>query len=305
MRFPAAVTAALVLAALPAPAQAAGCVWTASGLPTHPGVRDERVTGMSPDGSITIGDAFNVDFDVLNGILWFGTTPSLMAEVLAGPGVENSPSDVNNAGIVAGYTYDENTGLTASYRYNAHDGTYEWLQAPNNNGAATDINERGDVVGWINEGVVVKTVLWPAGSTQYQVIGNGTPAGLDEEGHVVTSKGEIWSPDGTVVKITDTQGAYPRAYAGGHAVGVGTGGNIVEWDLSGTVTRTIPGAVTVEAVNASGVIAGLHELGDTRRWAIWSDGGVQDLEDSYVEGITDAGVAYGRQGWDAAIFRCS
>ncbi len=304
MRFPAAVAAALVLAALPAPAQAAGCHWTFSGLPTHPNVQHERVTGMSPDGSITIGDATNVNYNVLNGILWFGTTPAFMAEVLAGPGVENSPSDVNNAGVVAGYTYDGKTGFTASYRYHVQDGTYEWLQAPANNGAATYINERGDVAGWLYDGGDGVAVVWPAGSVQPLVIGPGQPVGLDEAGHVVTNKGQIWSPDGKSVRIKDTRGARPRAFADGRVAGAAYG-DIIEWNLDGKVTRVIEGgAQLVESVNATGLVAGRHDSGDHRSWAIWNEDGPQDLDNGYVAGFTASGVAYGSRGWDAAIYRC-
>lgn len=302
MRFPAVVAAAFLMAALPAPAHAAGCVWTPSGLPTHSNLKHERATGMSPDGSITIGDATNVDYDVLNGVLWYGTTPAVMAEVLSGPGVDNAPSDVNNAGIVAGYTYDNNTGLTQSYRYNTHNGTYEWLQAPDNNGATSYINGRGDVAGWLYDGGDGIAVVWPAGSVQPRVIGHGWPAGLDETGRVVTSKGEIWSPDGTITRIKDLRGAHPSYFAGDHVVGT-VGGSIIEWNLAGKVTRVIPNGSSVEAVNASGVIAGLHDLGTRRSWALWTDGVPQDI-DGFVVGITDSGVAYGSRGWDAAIYRC-
>ncbi|MDT7782880.1 MAG: hypothetical protein QOF58_1299 [Pseudonocardiales bacterium] len=306
MRFPAAVAAALVLAALPVPAaQAAGCVWTFSGLPTHPNVRHERVTGMSPDGSITIGDATNINYDMLNGLLWLGTTPSFMAEVLSGPGVDNSPSDVNNSGVVAGYTYDNNNGMSASYRYHVQDGTYEWLQAPDHNGVANYINERGDVAGWLYDGRDGVAVVWPAGSTQPLVIGPGQPVGLDEAGRVVTNKGQIWSPDGTTVRIKDIRGAHPRAFAGSHVVGAARGGDIIEWNLDGKVTRVIHGnAQSVYAVSATGLVAGLHEGPQRPSWAIWNEDGPQDLEDGFVEGFTDSGVAYGHRGWDAAIYRC-
>ncbi|WP_156213418.1 hypothetical protein [Lentzea aerocolonigenes] len=29
----------------------------------------------------------------------------------------------------------------------------------------------------------------------------------------------------------------------------------------------------------------------------------QDLEDGFVEGFSDSGVAFGRRGWDAAVHR--
>jgi hypothetical protein len=304
MRFPAAVAAAFVLAALPAPAQAAGCVWTAAGLPSHPNVEHERVTGMSPDGTITVGDATNIDYGVLNGVLWFGTTPVGMADPNRGPGVDNSPWGVNNAGVVVGYTYDNNTGVTSSYRYHSQDGTYEWLQVPSGNGAAGFVNERGDVAGWIDDGGESRTVVWRAGSVQPVVIGRGRPAGLDEEGRVVTTEGEIWSPDAKTVRIRDRRGAHPQHYAHGHAVGVNSNGEIVEWGLRGNITRVIPGAAAVEAVNARGVIAGLHVDGARRSWAIWTGGEPQDV-DGYVVGITDSGVAYGQRGWDAVVYRCS
>ncbi|MET9632598.1 hypothetical protein ABZX92_34605 [Lentzea sp. NPDC006480] len=306
MRFPAAVAAALVLAALPLPAaQAAGCVWTASGMPTHPHVRNERVTGISPDGSISVGHAINVDFNVLNGILWFGTTPSAMAEVLSGPGVDNVPFDVTDSGVVAGYAYDNNTDTSAAYRYHVQDGTYEWLQAPHHNGAASYINERGDVAGWLHEGNDGVTVVWPAGSTQPVVIGPGTPVGLDEAGRVVTTKGQIWSPDGKSVRIKDTRGARPWAFAGDHVVG-SVGGDLIEWNLQGKVTRVIDGgAGSIEAVNATGLIVASHEIGDGHpNWAIWDENGPQDLRGAYIAGITDSGVAYGENGSGGATFRC-
>ena len=85
--------------------------------------------------------------------------------------------------------------------------------------------------------------------------------------------------------------------------GVNNNGEIVGWGLHGNVTRVIPGAETVEAVNARGVIAGLHADGARRSWAIWTGGRPQDV-DGYVAGITDSGVAYGQRGWGAVVYRC-
>lgn len=307
MRFPAVVAAAFVLAALPAPAQAAGCAWTASGLPGHPNLHHERVNAISPDGTVILGDGTTLETSwTVKGVLWFGTTPAGMGDQNWGPSVDNAAYDVNNSGVVAGYTYDNNTGRTRSYRF--HEGVYEWLDAPDGrNGVANFIDERGDVVGWAQDvdGGNEQTLLWRAGSVRPEVIGAGIPAGLDETGHFATSEGRIWSLDGTSVRIRDLRGAHPTHYANGHVVGMNQAKHeIVEWNLNGEVTRVIPHAGTVEAVNAHGLVAGLHESGDRRSWAIWTDGAPQDI-DGYVVGITDSGVAFGQRGWDAAIYTCS
>ncbi|MEU0880572.1 hypothetical protein ABZ345_18365 [Lentzea sp. NPDC005914] len=298
MRFPAAVVAALVLAALPAPAQAAGCVWTASGLPTHRNLENDRVDAMSPDGTITVGDAVYPVTRDLKGILWLGSTPVDMADPNFGPGVHNWPWDVNNAGVVVGYTYDESTAMTRPYRYHVQDGSYEWLQPSVGFAAANYVNERGDVAGWISDNGGDHVVLWPAGSVQPQVIGTGQPAGLDEAGRVVTTNGEIWSPDGTTVRIKDRR-AHPERYAEGHVIGAASDGKTVEWNLAGKVTRTFPGAGSATAVNSSGVFATKHGL----HWAIWTDGAPQDV-DGYIAGITDSGVAYGNNDQGAVVYRC-
>jgi hypothetical protein len=299
------VAAAFVLAALPAPAQAAGCAWTFSGLPDHQNLRHERVNAISPDGAVIIGDATTPDANAtLKGVLWFGATAADMGDQNWGPSVDNATYDVNNAGVVAGYTYDNDTGRTRSYRF--HEGVYEWLRAPGGvNGVANFINERGDVVGWLQDvdGGNEKTVLWRAGTVRPEVIGKGIPAGFDEAGHVVTSEGRIWSLDGTSVRIRDLRGAHPTHYADGHAVGVNGAHQIIEWNLDGAVTRVIENATTVEAVNSNGVVAGLHAVGEKRSWAIWTDGEPQDV-DGYVAGITDSGTAYGQRGWDAVIYTC-
>lgn len=302
MRFPAAVAVALLFAALPAPAEAAGCVWTPAGLPDHPSVERESVTGMSPDGTIAVGDG-TVASGAARGIVWRGSTAADLPDEGWGPSVDVVVYDVNNAGVVVGYLYDNDNGATKAFRF--HDGTYEWLQVPaGRNGMANFVNERGDIAGWTQEpSGASQAVIWPAGTAQPLVIGSGQPAGLDEEGRVVTTGSRIWFPDGTIRAITDLRGAYPRQYANGHAVGTNHAHQIIEWNLDGAVTRVLPGAVTVEAVNAHGLIAGLHVAGGKASWAIWTDGVPQDI-DGYVVGITDSGIAYGQRGPAAVTYTC-
>ncbi|TWP48014.1 hypothetical protein FKR81_30590 [Lentzea tibetensis] len=299
MRFPVATAAvALVLATLPVTAQAApsGCVWTPTALPMHDGIKRERVVGMSPDGSVAVGDGTE-DGTLetrLRGLLWFGSTLVEMPNGGWGDTVDNGPNDVNNSGVVAGYTYDNDNGLSRPYRY--RDGHYEWLPVPAGlDGIATDINEAGDIAGWLLDSRgVTSTILWRAGQPSV-IIGAGQPIGLDDAGRVVTDQGLIWSPDGSTRTIKQRRDAKPRKYANGRVIGQTRAGReeLVEWNLDGVVTRVLPGGRLAEGINGSGVVAGSYqEPGGKSGWAIWSGGSVQFI-DGYAGGITENGIAFG------------
>jgi hypothetical protein len=248
---------------------------------------------------------FNTRF---RGILWFGSTPVDMPNGGWGDTVDNGPNDVNSSGVVAGYTYDIATDVSRPYRYRG--GRYEWLPLPAGfGGVATDVNEAGDVAGWlIDSSGATSTVLWRPGQP-HVIIGSGQPIGLDDAGRVVTNQGLIWSPDGSTRTIKQRRDAKPEKYADGRIVGSARHHNeIVEWNLDGVVTRVLPNGGIVRAVNASGVIAGSYRApGGKSGWAIWSGGSVQHV-DGYVAGITETGIAFGESGLagavQATIFTC-
>jgi hypothetical protein len=308
----AATTAALVLATQPAPAQAApdNCVWTPTTLADHPSVGRETAGGISPDGKVLIGDGtpdgtLNTP---LRGILWLDGVPVDMASV---GDVDNSPMDVTNSAVVAGYTYDANTDQARPYRY--HDGSYEWLAIPADGSVvATAINEAGDIAGWsVNSDGTTSAVLWPATAPgAYVTIGAGYPIGLDEAGVVVTDNRLIRFPDGSTSTFKQRRDAKPLRYAEGRIVGSAGSDDTseaVEWNLDGKVTRVVPGAGYLKGVNSRGTIVGMHEGVGQRHWAIWSSDTAQDIQ-GYAEGVGESDTAYGvatvNGRNEAAIFTC-
>jgi hypothetical protein len=307
----AATAAALALATVSTTAQAtpAGCTWTPTVLSGHAGLHWERVTGMSPDGTVSVGDGLSAG--PLVGVLWFGTTPADLPPV--GDQVDNAPNDVNNSGVVAGYTWQDATEEARPYRY--HDGAYEWLPAPVASGAvATDINEAGDVAGWyLDTTGRTNTVVWPAAAPgTFVPVGAGEPAGIDDAGRVVTSAGLIWSPGGATRTITEHRGAKPAKFADGRIVGTeyGITDEIIEWNLDGRTTRVLPNASGAAGVNALGTVVGIgREPDKSGNWTIWSGGAANPVEHAAFGGVNAKNTAFGQfaapEGNSAAIFTCS
>jgi hypothetical protein len=275
-------------------------------LPGHAGSRPGGVTGVSPDGTVAVGEG-RTDGPIV-GVEWFGTTPVKMNDVA--PGVDNAPADVNNSRYVAGYTWNDATGESQPYKYRGLN--YQILPVPAGlHGVATDINEAGDVAGWAVDYATGATtaLFWPAAAPRtFVVVGPGQPVGLDDAGRIVTNRGLIWSPDGTTRTIKQHRGgARPQQYADGRISGGGsTAGQseAVEWNLDGNITRVVPGVQTVEGINSRGTIVGFRNTG----WAIWSDTTPQPVSGS-LNGVNAANTAFGTFEIDgetaSAIYTCA
>ncbi|NUR74454.1 MAG: hypothetical protein HOU81_26890 [Hamadaea sp.] len=171
-------------------------------LPVPSGFAGRSVAiGGDPSGRFVLGRAY--ESGQARMVMWTDGRPS----VVELPGSGDELRDVTTYGLAVGSSYDG--GRSRAYRY--ENGVF--VRLPEQDAAATTVNERGDVAGTAGD----RPVVWRSGSTAAQrlpvpnVTVFGDARGIDEDGTVVgsvTTPGAhagdeavawayAWSPDGT------------------------------------------------------------------------------------------------------------
>lgn len=202
-------------------------------------------------------------------------------------GTETEGMSLNDRGEVAGELYRPNLPSGAFF----WDGTGAARELPPSSGHGIAINNRGEVVGFSNDG----PFLWSAaGGTRILPVPEGfndfAPEDVNDAGTIIgrSSRGTGKATEGGLVRrLADgtTQfaaGFYPHGWPSDsmnrHGAVAGsamvsqpfTGGAI--WEPDGTL-RPIPDAGNVSVINDDGWYAGTYQVGDESGPALWSPDG--------------------------------
>ena len=278
-----------VTAALPA-AAATPCTWTASDLPMPWGAAYAGTSAASPNGYIAAAARVDSASEV---VVWHDRVPTELPPPPAGTYLR--VAGINNRGDVVGRAAF--TELSAAYAYIG--GVYHVLPSPAR--YATDaiaINDHGDVVGYASNGITpAQVILWPADAPgTYQLIATGDAVGIDNDRHVVTQDGRVWSPDGTIRKLPGDD-LVVQQFHNGRIVGRERAvEELIQWDVTGTELGRTPG-VTAAGINAGGLLAAwYYKDGITNTLGAWRGGTfLGDVSDynTVVDTVTDDDLLVG------------
>lgn len=279
----AALTAAVLAVAAPASASVT-CSWTPLDAPD--GLQSPDVVAGSGNG-LYAGTAYP-DWTGDHAVVWEDDVPRSLGRAFG-----RSPDvfDVNDAGTVVARGGGQPARHTG--------GAWERLPSPaGTTGAATGINDAGDVFGAIDYG---KLIFWPADEPgTYEMVTSPFPGynfsiDLDEDGTLLArgvvagggTQAGIRTPDGVWTLLdrpAPDDEVFPAAISGDRIVGTSNAGAI-EWNRAGDVVRVVPGASAVD-VNPAGQVL-LHRDGGPE---VWRDG-VQEVELPPVDGVRMTGVS--------------
>lgn len=282
---------ALILSATvtaPAVAHAESVVcesWTEVELPVPDAVRQVGVTGAA--GAFAVGSGSFKHLDGTTVLIWKGGT--LVDQLTFGRSTTWA-YDVNSTGVVILSSPD----FRGASRW--QDGQYTTLHGYQGEYRvqAIDVNERGDVLG-SSDG---KVVVWPAGTSQAQLVpgttdGSWLPIGIADDGTVLasTSTGTYWLGAAGAVQLAGGTEVEAKAVRGSYAVG-NHAQKVVHWDLAGQSGSSFVDAVAASDVNSAGQVLGETAWGGT---AVWSDADhYTQLSSTNVFGeLTEEGDVYG------------
>ncbi|WP_181772679.1 hypothetical protein [Amycolatopsis pittospori] len=253
------------------PMEATSCYWRQTHLPMPAGIEFAYVSGSAGTEWIVANGSNYPDPDY--GIIWHNEQPRLMLRFRGGG--ENRPRDINANGTVTGVRFGP-SGKPEPYVYKTF---YRWLPKPAaGNTYATWINDRGDIAGFVDVDGVMKIIYWRAGGTDYEMLGDGFPVGIDGTGRVVSGTGEIYHADGTRGTLhapAGLSGIAAGQFNEGMTAGYGTDANGervgVVWDAVGNVVSTIPHA-TARAANPQGLVLGIVGAYGGSAAEVWRNG---------------------------------
>ncbi|MET9230756.1 hypothetical protein [Lentzea sp. NPDC003310] len=277
----------VLTAAVPAQAQS-GCVWRPTDLPLPATAPSGTLSAASPDGRYFAGQ---VEEGVL--LLWHDR------ELIELPGTESAwrVAGVNGSGHVA--AIDD----AGSFVY--RDGAKQHLPVPaGRKGFAKDINELGDVIGYLDGGST--TIVWKAANPgTYELIETADAVGIDDEGRIAFRRGVIRSADGTRVEIAGYPAVQIEKFESGRVVGRVDRAftKLREWTPAGAVVRDyVINPSSPIGINRDGLLAsGYFKSGN--RYGAWQGdalvGDVGSSADLHVVGVTDTGLLAGFRRWRA------
>jgi hypothetical protein len=300
----------------------AACTWTQATLPLPAGLARGYVTAAANNGWVAGSGSTG------GAIRWHNGVAEDLGRAF---GLQVDLHDINSAGTAVGATY----AGTDSFEHDAvvhRDGRFTALPVPpgRRTARALAINDAGDIVGTaLGLGDTFALTIWPATAPGTVLTINPDPAAygyvspveIDEQGRIlIRAEGPqtdyfVRYPDGTMTKLalgTD----YVSAFRNGRIAGEKYEDDhfkTVEWDLSGTVVRTLD-AWAIEPVVDSGTrTAGTYLTADGGdALGVWESGTLTDtLAVSQSSGglggpaITDDGIVAAMIGTTPTTFRYS
>ena len=142
-------------------------------------------------------------------------------------GGETRATDVNDHGVVAGFSYWRSTHLEHAFRWTQAGGLVDLPGLGGPDTAPNDVNERGEIVGYSSTGTfpyyVRHPVLWRPEGTVVQLPdlggGQGIAYDVNDSGEVVGAaaiaggdwRPFAWSAGGGIAQLGDARGKLPRA----------------------------------------------------------------------------------------------
>jgi uncharacterized membrane protein len=250
--------------------------------------RLSNAVGADRTGRLIVGFAARPDDSLKQHVLvWDDGAPTEIDL----PGVDQSLFDINSSGAAVGASFDPETNRFLTpwiYR----DGKVVALPGVDS-GAATGINDRGDVTGSRWTDLPPRPVWWPAGAkapidlpVPDLAIGRegGEAAAIDHDGTIVghyfdkpvgsepfgPERAFVWRPDGTGKKLPLPPGTSSPSRAqrveNGWAIGYASTPDEelvdVRWHLDSGKVRTFPRLSELTSVNAHGWMTALDTNGN-------------------------------------------
>ena len=242
--------------------------------------RLSNAVGADRTGRLIVGFAARPDNSLKQHVLiWDDGEPTEIDL----PGIDESLFDINSSGAAVGASHDP-TGSRFLTPWIYHDGEVAALPGVDS-GAATGINDRGDVTGSRWNALPPRPVWWPAGAqapidlpVPAPAIG-GEAAAIDEDGTIVGhyfdeplgfENAFVWLPDGTSRKLPLPAGTTSPSRAlqveNGWIIGFASTPDEelvdVRWHLASGEVRTFPGLSSLTSVNAHGWMTALDASGN-------------------------------------------
>jgi uncharacterized membrane protein len=244
------------------------------------GSRLSNAVGADRTGRLIVGFAARPDDSHKQHVLiWDDGEPTEIDL----PGVEESLFDINSSGAAVGASFDpKGSRFLTPWIY--RDGEVAALPGVDS-GAATGINDRGDVTGSRWTDLPPRPVWWPAGAqapidlpVPDPAIG-GEAAAIDEDGTIVghyfdeplgPENAFVWRPDGTGSRLPLPAGTTSPSRAlhveNGWIIGYASTPDEelvdVRWHLGSGEVRTFPGLSRLTSVNAHGWMTALDANGN-------------------------------------------
>lgn len=242
-------------------------------LPMPEGLYFSLVTGMSTDGSVIAYRAYPAGLEGDERYPYLYRDGEMVPVPI--PGLDQNVTDVNSEGLAVGVSYVDDVMLPYVFR----DGEVTEL-AVNDGGAATGVNEAGDIVG-IGGQYPRVPIVWRDGEVKPQTLplpdnaSEGFANAIDEDGTIVgayvdsetgNARPYVWHPDGTGEEL-----AIPEGFDPATAI-LSTSGVAEEWVVGNLLTPDTEAAV---------------------RWNL-EDGTVEVLDLVYAPAINEEGTAVGQ-----------
>jgi hypothetical protein len=255
IRILTAAAVAFSVSLMPAQPALAACAWSGSQLAVPGGYTRVVANGAAQNSAFIVGHAIRADGGN-DGVVWNDGVPQVLPKPpVAGDG-SNRADAVNNAGVIAGVWRGTNN-LDVPWRY--QNGVYQLL--PLVAGTSWYVN-----LAISNPGDIIAQAyclfcspvgaLWKAATPgQVTTLGNGVYAvGIDDTGRYVTNTKVIVSPNGPA--ITLQRDVWMRTFSRGRILAEDINTHtIVEWNVTGQLTREFPG-VFGHVVTTAGLIVG-------------------------------------------------
>ncbi|MEV6875457.1 hypothetical protein [Amycolatopsis sp. NPDC051128] len=266
VRFVAPVVAALSVAVLAQPAEAAAIrlAWRPTILPLPPGATAGTLTGSDGKGEYT--GTFRVN-DVTQVVSWRNGQPVVRGVPSGYERVD--ANDENSSGVVVGTIHDYQTMSSQVYTLEAN-GWYQIKDVPAGYDVVDGIaiNTRGDVLGLARRfsGGVGAAVLWRAGGGEPVIIPEGPDTyyarDLDDDGTILFTTGNsstLWK-DGVIKRLSPSPSGWAVGYAIRNGVVVGSRSwgseQAARWSSASTPIVGLEGGGVALSINKAGLTAG-------------------------------------------------
>lgn len=284
-------------------------------LPVPDGTTSSWVSAGSSDGEHLVGYA-TVDGEKLPGVWHNGEFEQIEVDLRS-----VSLAAVNNDGSVAGFGFEHGESNRTSFIYD--DGKMNELgELAGEDATVTDLNDRGDAVGYAAGTGLTLALRWSAESQQTAdelptTNSHASARGIGNDGTVVGAVGAVdegthayaWRGDdshGKLPKLDDRPLSAAEDVSGHYAVGFSDldveNGSQVLWNLERRTIEVLPSQLTsTHAVTSSGHVAARTEEGNA---ALVRNGDVTELptlggDSAIVYALSERDVAAGQSEGEA------